>query len=134
MKLSDIKGERTLDVIAEIIEPIANIAADQTAAALFQRQRCPKGKKPKEFMLERVKKSAPALIKGHREDIVQLLAALAGVTPEAYAESLNLFKLTSDIVDLMTDPEFLGLFPSAETETDAAVSGSASENTTVQEQ
>lgn len=75
-------------------------------------------------MLERVKKSAPALIKGHREDIVQLLAALAGVTPEAYAESLNLFKLTSDIVDLMTDPEFLGLFPSAETETDAAVSGS----------
>ena len=42
MKLSDIKGERTLDVIAEIIEPIANIAADQTAAALFQRQRCPK--------------------------------------------------------------------------------------------
>lgn len=55
MKLSDIKGERTLDVIAEIIEPIANIAADQTAAALFQRQRCPKGKKPKEFMLERVK-------------------------------------------------------------------------------
>lgn len=111
MKLSDIKGERTLDVIAEIIEPIANIAADQTAAALFQRQRCPKGKKPKEFMLERVKKSAPALIKGHREDIVQLLAALAGVTPEAYAESLNLFKLTSDIVDLMTDPEFLGLFP-----------------------
>ena len=73
MKLSDIKGERTLDVIAEIIEPIANIAADQTAAALFQRQRCPKGKKPKEFMLERVKKSAPALIKGHREDIVQLL-------------------------------------------------------------
>ena len=85
-------------------------------------------------MLERVKKSAPALIKGHREDIVQLLAALAGVTPEAYAESLNLFKLTSDIVDLMTDPEFLGLFPSAETETDAAVSGSASENTTVQAQ
>ena len=134
MKLSDIKGERTLDVIAEIIEPIANIAADQTAAALFQRQRCQKGKKPKEFMLERVKKSAPALIKGHREDIVQLLAALAGVTPEAYAESLNLFKLTSDIVDLMTDPEFLGLFPSAETETDAAVSGSASENTTVQAQ
>ena len=54
MKLSDIKGERTLDVIAEIIEHIANIAADQTAAALFQRQRCPKGKKPKEFMLERV--------------------------------------------------------------------------------
>lgn len=48
---------------------------------------------------------------------MQLLAALAGVTPEAYAESLNLFKLTSDIVDLMTDPEFLGLFPSAETET-----------------
>lgn len=133
MKLSDIKGERTLDVIAEIIEPIANIAADKTAAALFQRQRCPEGKTPKEFMLERVKKAAPALIKGHRADIVRLLSALEGVTPEEYANSLNLFKLTSDVIDLMTDHEFLSLFSSAETETDAAASGSASENTTAPE-
>lgn len=134
MKLSDIKGERTLDVIAEIIEPIANIAADQTGSGAVPAAALPEGKETEGVYAGAGEKSAPALIKGHREDIVQLLAALAGVTPEAYAESLNLFKLTSDIVDLMTDPEFLGLFPSAETETDAAVSGSASENTTAQAQ
>lgn len=32
MKLSDIKGERTLEVIADIINPIANIAEDETAS------------------------------------------------------------------------------------------------------
>ena len=38
MKLSKIKGERVFDVIADIIDPIANIAEDKVAAALFQRQ------------------------------------------------------------------------------------------------
>ena len=38
MKLSDIKGERTLDVIAEIIDPVANIAEDKAASDLFQKK------------------------------------------------------------------------------------------------
>ena len=38
MKLSDIKGERTLDVIAELIDPISNIASDKVAADLFVRR------------------------------------------------------------------------------------------------
>jgi hypothetical protein len=41
MKLSKIKGERAFDVIADIIDPIANIAEDKVAAALFQRQKLP---------------------------------------------------------------------------------------------
>ena len=43
MKLSKIKGERVFDVIADIINPIANIAEDKEAAALFQRQKLPDG-------------------------------------------------------------------------------------------
>ena len=38
MRLSDIKGDRVFDVIADIIDPIANIASDETASALFKRE------------------------------------------------------------------------------------------------
>ena len=36
MKLSDIKGDRVFDVIADLIDPVASIAQDAQAAALFR--------------------------------------------------------------------------------------------------
>ena len=57
MKLSDIKGERTLDVIAEVIEPIANIAEDEKTAALFKREKLPEGENATTFLLKRIKAS-----------------------------------------------------------------------------
>ena len=35
MKLAEIKGERALDVIAEIMEPIGNIATDKNSANII---------------------------------------------------------------------------------------------------
>ena len=43
MKLSDVKGDRTLEVIADLIEPICTIAEDENAAALFKREQLPDG-------------------------------------------------------------------------------------------
>ena len=43
MRLSDVRGERTLDVIADLIGPIAEIASDEEAAALFRREKVPEG-------------------------------------------------------------------------------------------
>lgn len=43
MKLSDIQGDRVFDVIADIIDPIANIAEDEKASAMFQREKLPEG-------------------------------------------------------------------------------------------
>ena len=40
MRLSDIQGERVFDVIADIIDPIANIAEDDAASAMFRRESC----------------------------------------------------------------------------------------------
>ena len=50
MRLSDIQGERVFDVIADIIDPIANIAEDNAASALFKREKLPEGMTAKEFM------------------------------------------------------------------------------------
>ena len=38
MKLSDIKGDQVLDVLAELIVPVTNIAMDEAAAAILKKQ------------------------------------------------------------------------------------------------
>lgn len=126
MRLSDIKGERTLDVIADIIDPIANIAEDEEASNLFRKERLPEGMTKKSFLLQRARKAVPALLKGHKSDIISILSTIDGTTPEEYTASLNLVKLTKDAIDLVSDEAFTMLFISAQSGTS---SGSAPENT-----
>ena len=126
MRLSDIKGERTLEVIAEITDPLCNIAEDAEATAMFRREKVPEGMNAKKFLVSRIRKGIPALLKTHKGDIITILAAIEGVTKEEYAESLNLVRLTKDAIDLLTDEAFGELFMSAQTEN---TSGSVPENT-----
>lgn len=129
MRLSDVKGERTLDVIADIIDPIANIAEDKEAAELFTRKQLPDGMTPKMFLLQRARKSVPVLLKAHKTDVITILSTIEGTSPEDYAGTLNLAKLFKDCVELLTDEAFSALFLPARTETEDASSGSARENT-----
>lgn len=126
MKLSDIHGERVFDVIADIIDPIANIAEDEKASAMFRREKLPEGMTAKQFATQRVRKALPALLKGHKGDIIAILAAIEGVSAESYKGALNLVKLMRDTAELMTDDAFTALFLSAQSET---LSGSAQEST-----
>lgn len=131
MRLSDIKGDRTLEVIAEIIDPIANIAEDEAASAMFKREKLPEGMTAKKFLLKRARKSLPVLLKGHKADIISILSAIEGVSAEEYAGTLNLVKLAKDFTELLTDEAFMTLFISAQSETS---SGSAQESTEVLKQ
>ena len=126
MKLSEVKGERTLDVVAEIIEPIANIAEDPEAAKVFRREKPPQGVSAKKFLMDRIKKSVPSLIKDHKSDLVTILAAIEGVSPAEYRDSLNLVKLGHDVLGLMLDSAIVELFTQAQS---GDSSGSAPEST-----
>lgn len=126
MRLSDIQGERVFDVIADIIDPIANIAEDDAASALFKREKLPEGMTAKEFMTQRARKALPALLKGHKGDIIAILASIEGVSAESYKGALNLVKLMQDTTELLTDDAFTALFLSAQS---GKSSGSAQENT-----
>ena len=131
MRLSDIKGERVFDVIADIIDPIANIASDETASALFKREKLPEGMTAKAFLMERARKSVPALLKVHKSDIITVLATIEGVSADDYRASLTLAKLMQDTAELLTDEAFGELFISAQSRTSY---GSAQENTMESEQ
>lgn len=130
MRLSDIRGDRTLDVIADIIDPIANIAEDPEAEELFTRKALPDGMTPKGFLLQRARRSVPVLLKHHKADVITILSTIEGTNPEQYAGELNLAKLFRDCVELLTDEAFTAFFTSAGSETGGNSSGSASENPT----
>ena len=126
MKISDIQGDRVFDMIADIIDPIANIAEDKKASAMFRREKLPEGMTAKRFMMQRARKALPVLLKDHKGDIIAILAAIEGVSADAYKDALNLVKLSQDTVELLTDDAFIELFLSAQSENS---SGSAQENT-----
>lgn len=126
MKLSDIKGDRVLDVIADIIDPIANIVQDKDVAAMFERKAVPEGMDARGFFAKRMRKGLPILLKGHKVDIIAIMAAIEGVTPEQYAASLDLPKLFTDAMELITDDAFLDFLSSSGTEKDADAPGSVS--------
>lgn len=110
MRLSDIKGDRTLEVIADLIEPVTNIAQDKEAAALFTRLECPEGMEPRDFMLQRLKKSVPILMRDHKDDLMAILATLDGKDIEEYREGMTLASVMGGFYELVTDSEFLAFF------------------------
>lgn len=125
MRLSDVRGDRVFDVIADIIDPICNIAADDNAVELFKRERLPEGEDAKQYLLKRAKKAVPALLRGHKDDLIAILSSIGGIDPEVYRNALSMPILLKDCMELLTDEDLIVLFTSAQTETP---SGSAQEN------
>ena len=108
MRLSEIKGERVFDVIADIIEPCCNIAQDEDASALFSRtEKRPDGVSGKDFVLGKVKRSMPSLMRTHKDDLVAILSAVEGVDPDEYREALTMSKLIQGVYEILTDEDLL---------------------------
>lgn len=110
MKLSDIKGDACLDVLADITGPVIVLAQDEDVKALFSGNGCPEGADRYQYATEQVKKGLPKLVKAHKAEVIKILAALDGKAPEEYAKELTLAKLMADIVELLTDEDFGSFF------------------------
>jgi transposase len=110
MKLSEIRGERVFDVVADLIEPVAEIAQDKDAARLFKREKCPEGTEPREFAIRKIEECMPKLIRNHKGELCAILGAIEGVSKEEYAENVTMMRLMKDIVELLNDDEFTAFF------------------------
>ncbi len=117
MKLSEIRGERALDVLAEIIEPAVEIMADKEFAMLLQRNMAVK--------------AASHAIKNHKKAVLTMMAALDGEPVETYNPSL--LALPRKLLEIINDPEMVSLFQSQDHPSEAGASGPVSENTEVPE-
>lgn len=115
MKLSEYKGEDALDILADIIEPAAEIMTDEEIVSAF-RSGVPKIK------------IAKLIIKGHKPAIISVLASLERQDPEEYAKKMNLFTLPAKLLELFNDPELINLFTSQGQTMEETSSGSATES------
>nr|DAG44425.1 MAG TPA: hypothetical protein [Caudoviricetes sp.] len=113
MRLSNVKGERTFEVVADIIEPVYRIAQDEAAVEMLSPKPCPEGEDPKKFMARRLVAGVPALLRSHKGDLVAIMAAIEGEDAEEYAASLDLAKLVVSLTELVSDPALMGFLASA---------------------
>lgn len=114
MKLSQIKGTDAIDVLARIIQPIANIALDKASFDAIKLKPVDKeGKSAEEIRalaMVRVREAIPAMLDTHRDDICEIIAAINGKSREEYVAELTFAKLFKDCMDVLTDKELLSFF------------------------
>ena len=103
MKLSEIKGDRALDVIADLLDPMAEIMGDKQISDILK-----SGKAP----IRAIKLS----LKNHKKAVLYMMAIIDGEDPETYAPSL--LEIPKRLLDLLNDPEVQRLFASQETTSD----------------
>ena len=108
MKLSEIKGERAVEVIADLIEPIANIASDKDCSDLFSVKPV-KGEDAKTTARKHLVKKVPMLLKSHKRDVIQIIATLDGKS----IDDMNLFSITAALIGMVQDEALIELFTSA---------------------
>lgn len=97
MQLSEIKGESALDVLAELMEPIAEIMGDQEMIDLLQSE------KPKLLAVN-------IAIKNHKDAVITALALLEQKEREEFLQELTLAKLPIMLLDVVNDPDIQPLF------------------------
>lgn len=95
MKLSDIRGDRALDVLADIMEPLARILTDDEITKTVN------SGEPNLLLAKKI-------LKGHKREVVEILAVLDGENPETY--EVNLLTLPVKLVEILNDPEIGNLF------------------------
>lgn len=126
LRLSEIKGERAIDVLADLVDPVANIASDKEAAELFGKKNLPEGMTVREFVIHRLRTAIPKLLKAHKNDLVKILALLSDMSEEDYLAQLTVDSVIIDISKIMTDALFNAFFTMPQST--GISSGSASEN------
>ena len=108
MKLGELKGERAIEVIADLIAPITNIAEDQQNLKLFRAEK-KEGETDHEMGVRDFKEKIPNLLKTHKKDVLQILCTLTDSKPE----DMSMIDIMRGTIEIANDQDFISLFLSA---------------------
>lgn len=112
MKLAEISGERTLSVIADLMEHIGEIATDKKAMEFFSPAK-DKNQSLHEIALQRIFKNLPYLIRNHEKSLYSVFAILNDEEYEEYVKNTNIKRIIQDLKDVWSDEMIKELFTSA---------------------
>lgn len=113
MQISEIKGEKAIDAIAELIEPITSIMSDEEVASHGR----------SENLIQALK----VAFKKYPKDVLKVLAIFNGEDPDTYEPSL--VQIPLQIMELAKDPDVKMLFTLQGQKMEEGSSGSATETT-----
>ncbi len=117
MRLSEIRGEQALDVLANILDPISKIAVDEEFQKLVKtndRLGC-----------------IQHILRNYKKETLFIMASLDGEDPKDYNPTLP--QIPAKLLELLNDPMIKPFFESQGQSQEDASSGSATENTGAKE-
>ena len=117
MKFNELKNEQAIEALADMFDPIVEIASDDAIKSAAR-----SGNKILMVQLR---------LKAHARAIFELMATSDGVSVDGY--ECNIITLPIKLMELFSRPEFEVLFQSQGQMEEMTYSGSATENTEVSE-
>lgn len=118
MKLSEIKDENAIELLADILEPAADIFSDKDIVNIIRNG----GNKMLGIKLA---------LKNHKKAIIEILAALEGVPVNEY--HCNVLTLPVKLLEIVNDEDLASFFTLQQQMIVEEFSGSVTENTTEKE-
>lgn len=112
MKLSEVKGEKALDMLADLIEPIMEIIEDKEVSKILKSRHNKDKVDSTKIILGR---AVSAAIKNHKKAVITILATLDDIPVDQY--ECNLLSLPKKMMDIINDPAIFDLFTSQSQET-----------------
>ena len=120
-RLSEFQDEEALELLADILDPVVEIAQDADVQKVFE-----KGSKLP------ISEGVKLIIKGHASAVMQILAALDGVPFEEY--HCNILSLPRKVMEIVNDKELVTFFHEQGQMASENTFGSAMESTEGEEQ
>ena len=117
MKITDFKDEKALDLLADLLVPVSEIAQDEVIQKIVNGERTGKT----------IAEVAKLVIKGHTSAVMDILAALDGVPRDEY--HCNVLTLPMKVIEIFNDPDFMAFFTAQGQINSLIPSGSAMEST-----
>lgn len=117
MKLNEMKNEQAIEALADMLDPIIEIASDEQVVSAARSG-------DSLLMVKRV-------LKDHSKAVLELMARSEGAEIENY--ECDILTLPMKLVELFNRPEFSFLFQSQGQKMDSTSFGSVMENTEVGE-
>ena len=105
MRLNEIKADRAIDVIADLIAPLTNIAQDFQDIRMKQDERL-EGESDQDMAVRAFKEKVPKMLKTHKTDVLDILCTLNEKQPE----DLSVVDIIKGTIDLTHDQDFMSLF------------------------
>ena len=109
MKITEYKNEEALDLLADILEPVSRIFADENLAQLYKSGQ--------------IFKLVQSILKNHPKDIVEVLARMDGVPVEEYNGTI--VTMTASLLTILNDEELKPFFQLQELTKTSSISAMA---------